>query len=89
MQRDGKLMTFECKNENCRMRFRVVPMWPLACRCGWEYDHPEDMGTPPIKQNRGMGDIVASVLHRMGVRKKPGCGCERRQKWLNSFRRAR
>ena len=35
----------------------------------------------------GLGDKVASVLSAVGIKKKEGCGCEKRQRWLNEFGR--
>jgi hypothetical protein len=32
---------------------------------------------------RGLGDFIAALLIRVGIRKRPGCGCEARRKWLN------
>lgn len=34
-------------------------------------------------KRRGLGDVVAAFLERLGIRKRPGCGCEGRQAWLN------
>lgn len=33
----------------------------------------------------GMGDRLALFLHRLGFRKWQGCGCAKRQAWLNRF----
>lgn len=33
--------------------------------------------------DRGLGDTVARALARLGFRKRDGCGCPRRQQWLN------
>ena len=32
---------------------------------------------------RGLGDAVAWLLEKLGLKKKPGCGCNRRQDNLN------
>jgi hypothetical protein len=32
---------------------------------------------------RGLGDAVERVLIRFGIRKRKGCGCNKRQSWLN------
>lgn len=36
-----------------------------------------------IKRQSGLGDMVAWILKRLGVKKKPGCKCDERQAWLN------
>lgn len=33
----------------------------------------------------GLGDRMCKFLLRLGIRKRPGCGCGRRQAWLNRF----
>lgn len=56
-----------------------------ACRkCGHVY--PERFSPPVIRTCRGrpgLGDRLAGFLARLGIRKRPGCGCEERQAWLN------
>src|SRR5947207_134916 len=47
---------------------------------GW----PATIGTPP---RRPLGDVLASWLTRLGFRKKPGCGCDARQAWMNTHGR--
>jgi len=37
----------------------------------------------PVEQSRGLGDTVATVLSAVGVKKRKGCGCSKRQAWLN------
>tara|TARA_R100000655_G_scaffold48166_1_gene85549 strand:+ start:222 stop:494 length:273 start_codon:yes stop_codon:yes gene_type:complete len=37
------------------------------------------------KKVRGLGDLVARGLEKIGIRKKPGCGCHKRQKALNKM----
>lgn len=36
-------------------------------------------------KERGLGDWLARMLHRLGFRQRPGCGCAARQAWLNRF----
>ncbi len=31
----------------------------------------------------GLGDFVAALLARLGIRKHPGCRCDKRREWLN------
>ena len=41
--------------------------------------NPEQLPRNP----RGLGDTVALGLHAIGIRKRKGCGCGKRQAWLN------
>ena len=34
-----------------------------------------------------LGDRLAAFLHALGFRQRPGCGCARRQMWLNRLGR--
>ena len=45
----------------------------------------EPFGTPePLPApSRGLGDVVAATLRDWGIRKRKGCGCDRRQEFLN------
>ena len=38
---------------------------------------------PPPRKIRGLGDLVARGLEAVGVKKRKGCGCQRRQDALN------
>lgn len=77
----------KCRNEECSVRLPdSVTVWPLHCSCGWRYDHDEDPGTPPLANRRGLGDVVSRVLGKLGILKRKGCNCSKRQAWLNSFR---
>lgn len=55
--------------------------YPQRCECGATVDYQGDPGTPA--KSRGLGDVVAKVLHAVGVTKSPGCGCAERQITLN------
>lgn len=33
----------------------------------------------------GLGDLVAVGLSLIGIKSKDGCGCKKRQKWLNKM----
>lgn len=37
----------------------------------------------PRDPDRGLGDTLARLFQAVGVRRKPGCGCGRRQSLLN------
>lgn len=55
--------------------------YPQRCECGATFDYQGDPGTPA--KSRGLGDVVAKVLHAAGITKSPGCGCAERQITLN------
>ena len=45
---------------------------------------------PELKQiepsiSIGLGDRLAAFFQLIGIRKRKGCGCDRRQAWLNAF----
>ena len=44
---------------------------------------------PPKPANdgtmRGLGDVIARIASALGIKQKPGCGCERRQEKLNKL----
>jgi hypothetical protein len=37
----------------------------------------------PSQTMTGMGDVIAACARVLGVTARPGCGCERRQRFLN------
>lgn len=37
------------------------------------------------RPSRGLGDTVAKVLHAVGIKQTPGCGCAERQQALNEL----
>jgi hypothetical protein len=40
----------------------------------------------PIQMSsKGLGDTVAKVANKLGFKKTPGCGCEKRQEMLNKL----
>jgi hypothetical protein len=45
----------------------------------YEYEQPQQ---PPPK-SRGLGDSIAKVTKKVGV--KPCGGCKKRQEWLNNW----
>ena len=32
---------------------------------------------------RGLGSLISSMLNRIGIKKKPGCGCQKRADTLD------
>ena len=34
---------------------------------------------------RGLGDVLAWALHKLGITQQPNCGCARRQELLNQW----
>lgn len=48
--------------------------------------HPMLSGLPEwnaSQPSRGLGDTLAKTLAAVGIRKRPGCGCGKRQAALN------
>lgn len=54
-------------------------------RCGNEF--PASVGVDAIANcgRMGLGDYVAWGLKKVGIRKRAGCGCAKRQKKLNKI----
>jgi hypothetical protein len=69
-------MLMDCELEQREGRY--------VCRngCGFSYHKPirHTCTKPPA---RGLGDIIERTLTRFGIRKRKGCGCSKRQVWLN------
>jgi hypothetical protein len=40
---------------------------------------------PITQSSRGLGDTVAKVANKLGIKKTEGCGCEKRQEVLNKL----
>ena len=40
-------------------------------------------GPKPPTRSRGLGDTIAKLTKRLGIKRKPGCGCGKRQAALN------
>ena len=36
-----------------------------------------------MKNHKGLGDTVAAITDLVGIKKTEGCGCKKRQAWLN------
>ncbi len=53
------------------------------CDVWWEEEAPQGPSLWGLSADRGLGDTVARFLQWIGIRKRPGCGCEHRQEWLN------
>ena len=79
-----------------RCEWQVIGGKYQCTRCGWSIDQARvrvlplirtcDLTPPPpwYRRHRGLGDTVAAVLARMGVKeKKKKCGCRKRQEVLN------
>jgi hypothetical protein len=65
--------------EVCRGTWRIRPDDPLPIR-----HHCHAVGAPKgTSSERGLGDYIAALLVRVGIRKRPGCGCDARRQWLN------
>lgn len=66
-----------------------VDLRPFTCRVCNLYltrvDYHQLWGGDGLKQKPALGDWIAKLLERFGVRKKPQCGCAKRQELLNSW----
>ena len=75
-------MKFQCTK--CKLH---IPMeesdWPLRCRCGVRYDSPDDPGKMVEVKSKGLGDTLAKITGKMGV--KQCGGCKSRQRTLNKW----
>lgn len=40
---------------------------------------------PIAQSSRGLGDTVAKVAKAVGIKQKEGCGCQKRQEFLNKL----
>lgn len=62
---------------------------PFTCRICFLYltrdDYNRLLKGNGLKVKPALGDWVAWLLERLGIRKKPQCGCARRQEQLNSW----
>ena len=68
---------------DCRWKPAESGKGVICTRC-WQpcpVEAPRNCSGP-----RGLGDIVASWLLWLGIRKRPGCGCDERKTWLNGWR---
>lgn len=70
---EGRKMS-EVRWEECKNKPHYFEMF---------YNESEN-GNNPVK-SRGFGDTVAKVLEKVGIKKKEGCGCEKRQEKLNQW----
>src|SRR5207302_7685407 len=58
---------------------------PVCGRAGEPTWHRNCKGKP---KKPGWGDALATILKRLGIRPTEGCGCRRRQRWLNQLGRS-
>lgn len=63
---------FECRRCGHRTPRADIPVLPYYRTCSVQ---------PP----RGFGDTLARWFRRLGVKKRKGCGCNRRQRRLNEL----
>lgn len=40
---------------------------------------------PGGKSFKGFGDVLAFIFKKLGIKKKKGCGCDKRQEAINKF----
>lgn len=55
----------------------------MAEAFGGPADFPCPIGLPIVGQPRGAGDWLARLTHWLRIPRRPGCGCDKRQSWLN------
>lgn len=65
---------------------RLSRITPATCgRCPWRVENGQP-ATPTANQPprwRGLGDVVAAAAKLVGLKPRPGCGCDKRREWLN------
>ena len=84
---EGRLHCYDCRHsepfrESIAAVFDVTSS-QYVCPYGLT---PESVAPPlptPTAQTARLGDALAALLRRCGLRKRPGCGCGARQSWLN------
>jgi hypothetical protein len=65
--------------EFCRGNWRIRPDDPLPIR-----HHCRAVRVAKeTSSERGLGDYIAALFVRIGIRKHPGCRCAARRQWLN------
>lgn len=54
-------------------------------RCPWRVENgqPATPAANPPARWRGLGDVVAAAAKLIGLKPRPGCGCDKRREWLN------
>lgn len=68
----------EVRHDECQNKPHYFEMFYNESENG---DKPSELSNRP----RGFGDTVANFLHKVGVKKKKGCGCSKRQEFLNKL----
>lgn len=56
--------------------------WENAQHEAWHQPLPTMPDPFPVRPP-GLGTRLAHFLKRLGIRQKPGCGCAKRQSWLD------
>ena len=46
-------------------------------------NQPLRIRVPFLRQQMGLGDVVANAAHAVGIEQKEDCGCQQRQETLN------
>ncbi len=79
----------ECDEPGFCNRHQCIkhPAWHLLCRRRIEYYQLWEKGRGPGQGKPaftlGLGDVVAWILSRIGVKPWEGCACDSRKAWLN------
>ena len=68
-----------CRSDS-GFRSRVTGVSDFECpyRVYWD-------GRRVRRRSPGLGDMLASLLKKAGVKQKPGCGCSKRQEKVNRW----
>lgn len=79
-----------------RHQVRKNQHWHYLCQTRSDYFDAYEAGRGPGQKQatemnvkakptgmRGLGDLVAAGLSAVGIKKRSGCGCGKRQAWLN------
>ncbi|MBX3411563.1 MAG: hypothetical protein KF708_02505 [Pirellulales bacterium] len=91
---DEELPVWRCSHPQVHSRLQVV--WSGVCAGCMRIDggvrtvEPRELVSlpssgDPAQRSRGLGDTVAKLLARWGIKQRPGCGCAARQEKLNRW----
>jgi len=78
-----KKIEHECSNYKCE--FESLGEEYKCTTCGIVLKEKEDRLCPTKTNLKGLGDLVAAGLKKMGIQQKEGCGCGDTQKKLNKI----
>lgn len=73
------MITWTCPLCGTRIPCSTPHHYPLRCSCGAV--KPSEHEPHTIPKSKGLGDLIARALKRIGI--KPCGGCKKRQRLLN------